>query len=132
MEKEKIEEVCNAYMDRLKTISIYFAEMEEIYHQLQGIQSNLDLAITDIHHDLEFSSLSAAEMMQDTILLKDTLKKRRTVKNCIGIANKVNPGKESFLKLMKEALKIQEEINKGKRYKVRVLKGLKIAQKTIA
>lgn len=54
---------------------------ENIHSDLLKEQSNLDLAISDIYHYIEFTDCSVTDIVRLHYVLKDILKKRRKVKN---------------------------------------------------
>lgn len=78
-----------------------------------------DLAITDIHHDIEFSSLSAVEMTKDVVLLREYLRKRREYKEKIELIDAAKTFKaDNITKCVQRQQRRQ--------YTPRILKGLKI------
>lgn len=100
----------------------YRKVVEKEIKRLNQKLSYLDRTVSDIHHDVELSNLSGAELMKDVCLLRDILRERRIVKTTI-IALKAiqrnNQTKATFSRI-KKAKPI---------YTVRELKGLKIAQR---
>ena len=80
-----------------------------------------DLAITDIQHDIEFSSLSAVEMTKDVVLLRGYLRKRREYKEKIELIDAAKTFKADNIT---KCIQRQQH----RQYTPRILKGLKIGK----
>lgn len=123
--RKELLELKELYETEIKCIKEHIAKIEEICNNVAKQQSELDLAISDIHHDLELSNLSGSEMVRDTKILREILQQRRIVKDIIEMHNIMYPGRKGFSTHINKAFK---KISDNRKYKVRVLRGLKIAQ----
>lgn len=100
------------------------SNLNNAFHIQKELHKNLskaDLAISDILHDIEFSKLSGPELMKDVVLLRQVLRERRKIKDCLHIAQTLQAVRDKLSSGMKN-IKRENRV-----YNVRIMKGLKIA-----
>lgn len=74
-------------IDIIKELNIFIEKISEKYEILSKNLSDIDCEISDIQHYIEFTNLNAYQGWHVCSLLKDKLKKRRTIKDELLIIN---------------------------------------------
>lgn len=120
-EFEKLDEEFDSNLKELERLTDYFTKMARLYPAQHAMYEK---AVTDLYHDIELSSLSGPELMQDTIMLRDALRKKRRYREIAKLLAGAAPRCQS----VKEALHGYYSATDHHRYHPRVLQGLKYAR----
>lgn len=121
-EFEKLDKEFDSNLKELDRLTDYFTKMAKLYPAQHAMYEK---AVTDLYHDIELSSLSGPELMQDTIMLRDALRKKRRYREIAKLLTGAAPRCQS----VREALHGYYSNACGRhRYHPRVLQGLKYAR----
>lgn len=119
------------FIEQLREVSKSFQRLKDEKAKLCKEQSVIDSIQEDLLHELEFSKLSAVEMMKLTKQLINTRKSRREIKiaheifNCVIDSYSAGIQADTIL----ERIEKVKYNNSSKKYSPRVLKDLKIGRR---
>lgn len=131
-------------IDNIEDAKILLLEIENLFMNLDDIKKNLEQQINikedetqDYLHEIELSKLNAFELSKVAVLLRDTRKERRMLKNKLELINTLKGYSDKYITKgiiadTKQAiqnidtLKINQETRE---YTPRVVKELKCAKK---
>lgn len=131
-------------IDNIEDAKILLLEIENLFMNLEDIKKNLEQQINikddetqDYLHEIELSKLNAFELSKVAVLLRDTRKERRMLKNKLELINTLKGYSDKYITKgiiadTKQAiqnidtLKINQETRE---YTPRVVKELKCAKK---
>lgn len=131
-------------IDNIEDAKILLLEIENLFMNLEDIKKNLEQQINikddetqDYLHEIELSKLNAFELSKVAVLLRDTRKERRMLKNKLELINTLKGYSDKYITKgiiadTKQAiqnidtLKINQETRE---YTPRVVKDLKCAKK---
>lgn len=131
-------------LDDINVIEKYLNESNEFFGLLDAEKARLESELSkkelerdDLLHEIELAKLNAIELTRVSMRLKNTLTERRVLKDKIdmlttvrGFTNKyISKGICAEIRVAIENLKKLKELKQNRRYKARVLKDLKCAEK---
>ena len=107
-------------LEELDALMNYF---QNKFKGLNKEQEECDKTINDLYHHIELSDLSGPELMQDAVMLRDTLRRRRVTKECGPLAAGLLPRIQSVRDIISRIMKITYH------YNPRILQGLEYGKK---
>ena len=131
-------------IDNIEDAKILLLEIENLFMNLDDIKKNLEQQINikedetqDYLHEIELSKLNAFELSKVAVLLRDTRKERRILKNKLELLNTIKGYTDKYITKgiladTKQAIKNIDTLKnnqESKEYTPRVIKDLKCAKR---
>ncbi len=131
-------------IDNIEDVKILLLEIENLFTNLDDIKKNLEQQINikddetqDYLHEIELSKLNAFELSKVAVLLRDTRKERRMLKNKLELINTLKGYSDKYITKgiiadTKQAIQNIDTLKSNqetREYTPRVVKELKCAKK---